>query len=52
MRHSTRQESSTVDALETMLSKIVQSPYSDIRHALYPRYHDKDDFFTLSDRAW
>jgi hypothetical protein len=29
-----------VDVLETMLSKIVQSPYPDIRRELYPRYHD------------
>ena len=27
-----------VDALETMLSKIAQSPDADIRRELYPRY--------------
>jgi hypothetical protein len=43
---------SAVDAFETMLSKIVQSPDPDIRRELYPRYHHKDDLFTLFDRAW
>jgi hypothetical protein len=33
-----------VDALETMLSKIAQSPDLVIRRELYPRYRDKDDF--------
>ena len=32
-----------VDALETMLSKIAQSPDPVICGELYPRYHDKDD---------
>ena len=41
-----------VDAFETMLSKIVESPDPDIRRELYPRYRDKDDLFTLFDRAW
>ena len=40
-----------VDALETMLSMIVQSPDPDIRRELYPRYPDTD-LFTLFDRAW
>ena len=43
---------SAVDALETMLSKIVQSPDPDIRRKLCPRSHDKDGLFTLFDRAW
>ena len=41
-----------VDALETMLSKIVQSPDPNIRRELYPRSRDKDDLFTLFGRAW
>ena len=41
-----------VDALETMLSKIAQSPDPDICRELYYRYHDKDDLFTLFDRTW
>ena len=41
-----------IDALETMLSKIAQSPDPDIRRELYPSYCDKDDLFTLIDRAW
>jgi hypothetical protein len=41
-----------VDAIETMLSKIVQSPDPDIRRQLHSRYHDKEDSFTLLDRAW
>ena len=40
-----------VDALETMLSKVVQSPDLVIRRELYPRYHRKDDLFTSFDRA-
>ena len=35
-----------VDALETMLSNIVQSPDPIIRRELSPRYHTKDDLFT------
>ena len=42
---------SAVDALETMLSKVVQSPDLVIRRELYPRYHGKDDLFTSFDRA-
>ena len=38
-----------VVALETMLSKIAESP--DPRE-LYSRYHDEDDLFTLFDRIW
>ena len=41
-----------VDALETMLSKVIQSPDPDIHRESYPRYHDKDDLFTFFDRAW
>ena len=41
-----------VEALETMLSKIAQSPELDIRRESYPHYHDKDGLFTLFDRAW
>jgi hypothetical protein len=43
---------SAVDALETMLSKIAQSPDPDTSRESYPRYHDKDDLFTSFDRAW
>ena len=42
---------SAIDALETMLSKIVESPDPDILGKLYHHYHDKDDLFTLFDRA-
>ena len=41
-----------VDALETMLSKISQSPDPAIWRELYYRYHDKDDLFILFDRTW
>ena len=41
-----------VDALETMLSKIAQSPDPDICRESYYRYHGKDDLFTLFDRIW
>ena len=41
-----------VDALETMLSKVVQSPDPVIRRELYPLYHSKGGLFTLFDRAW
>ena len=41
-----------VDAVETMLSKVIQSPDPDIHRESYPRYHDKDDLFTFLDRAW
>ena len=37
-----------VDTFETML---LQSPDLDIRRELDPRYHDRDDLFTLFDRA-
>ena len=40
------------DALETMLSKIAESPDPVVRRELYPRYHGKGDLFTLFDRAW
>ena len=50
--HKARDFDNAVDALETMLSKIVTSPDPDIRRELYPRYHDKDNLFTLFDRAW
>ena len=40
------------DALETMLSKIAESPDPVIYRELYPRYHDKGALFTLFDRAW
>ena len=46
--HKAGEFNNAVDALETMLSKIVESPDPDIRRELYPRYHDKDDVFTLS----
>ena len=46
--HKAGEFDNAVDALETMLSKIVESPDPDIRRELYPRYHDKDDVFTLS----
>ena len=36
-----------VDVLETMLSKIVQSPDPDIRRELHPCFHDENDLFTL-----
>ena len=39
-----------VDAFETMLSKIVQSPDPDISRQLYSYYHGKDNLFTLFDR--
>ena len=38
-----------VDALETMLSKIAQSPDPG---ELCPCYHNKDGLFTLIDRIW
>jgi tetratricopeptide (TPR) repeat protein len=41
-----------IDVLETMLSMIAHSPDPDIRRESYPRYQDKDDSFTLFDRAW
>ena len=41
-----------VDALETMLSKIAQSPDPGIYRERYSRYHGKDDLFTLFDRIW
>ena len=41
-----------VDAFEMMLSRIVQSPDPNIRRESHPCYHDKDDLFTLFDRAW
>ena len=41
-----------VDVLETMLSNIALSPDLNIRRELYPCCHDKDDLFTLLDRAW
>ena len=41
-----------IDTLETMLSMIAQSPDPDIRRESYPRSHDKDNLFTLFDRAW
>ena len=41
---------SAIDALETMLSKITQSPDLDVRRELNPRDYDKDDWFTLFDR--
>jgi hypothetical protein len=41
-----------VDVLETMLSKIAQSPDLDTSRESYLRYHDKDDLFTSFDRAW
>ena len=47
MKHSALHKAgdfdNAVDALETMLSKIVQSPDPDIRRELCPRCHDKDD---------
>ena len=41
-----------IDAIETMLSKIVESPDPVIRRELHPCCHDKDDLFTLFDRTW
>ena len=41
-----------VDAFETMLSKIAQSPEPDIHRELYLRYCDKDDLITFFDRTW
>jgi hypothetical protein len=41
-----------IDALETLFSKIVQSSDPDIRRELYLRCHDRDDMFTLFNRAW
>lgn len=40
-----------IDAFETMLSKMVQSPDPTIRGGSYPRYRAKDDLLTSSDRA-
>ena len=40
-----------VDTLETMHSKILQSPDPDICRELYSCYHAKDDSFTLFDRT-
>jgi hypothetical protein len=50
--HTAGDFDSAVDALETMLSKIAQSPDLDILRELYSRYHNKDDLFTLFDRIW
>jgi hypothetical protein len=54
MRHAALHKAgdfdNAVDAIETMLSKIVLSPDPDILRELYPRYPDKD-LFTLFDRA-
>ena len=41
---------SAVDALETMLSKIVQSPDPEILRELYSRYND--ELFILFDSVW
>ena len=40
------------DVLETMLSKIVESPDPVVRRELYPCHHGKDELFMLFDRAW
>ena len=37
-----------VDTLETMLSKIAESPDPVVRRELYPCHHGKDDLFTCS----
>ena len=39
-----------VDALETMLSMMAQSPDPHIYRESYYRYHGNDDLFTLFDR--
>ena len=39
--HMAGEFDNAVDAVETMLSKIVQSPDPDIRRELYPRFHDE-----------
>ena len=41
-----------VDALETMLSTIAQSPDPHVCRESYYRHHDKDDLFTFFDRIW
>jgi hypothetical protein len=41
-----------VDAVETMLSMVVQLPDPDVRREWYPGDHDKDDLFTSINRAW
>ena len=50
--HEARDFDRAVDTLETMLSKIAQSPDPVIRRELYPCYHSKDNLFTLFARAW
>ena len=56
MRHAALRKAgdfdNAVDALETILSKTVESPDPDIRRELYPRYRDQDNLFTLFDRVW
>ena len=56
MKHAVAQKAgdfdNAVDTLETMLSKIAQSPDPVISRELYDRYHDQDDLFTLFDRIW
>ena len=56
MKHGTLHKAgdfnNAVVVLETMLSKIVQSPDPEIHRKLYSRYHDQDDLSTLFDRAW
>ena len=40
-----------VDAFEVMLSKMAESPDSDVQRKL-PCYRDKDNLFRSFDRAW
>ena len=55
MKHAALHKAGDYDdavvAFEAMLSKIAQSPDPDVQRELYARCHDKDDLFTLFDRA-
>jgi len=44
--HKAGDYDNAVEAFETMLSKIAQSPDLDVQRELYPRYLDKDDLLT------
>ena len=50
--HNAVHYENAIHAFEVVLSKIIESPNSDVQRKSYPCYHDKVDLFRLFDRVW
>ena len=50
--HEAADYDKAIEAFKAMLMRMAESPDPNIQREWYPRHLDKDDVFTISDRAW